>query len=139
MRFRIEFSAKAERDFALIFDHLFESYLRFGESVEAALDHSEARIHVILQEADRLAEAAFCGESHDDLAPGMRQRPIDRAIYWFEGNEAEKRARVFAIGLDSVSGRAVRALKSSAEIYRMLCLGALPALIIVFLSIPGRQ
>jgi plasmid stabilization system protein ParE len=26
MRFRIEFSAEAERDFALIFDHLFEGY-----------------------------------------------------------------------------------------------------------------
>ncbi len=29
MRFRIEFSAEAELDFALIFDHLFESYLGF--------------------------------------------------------------------------------------------------------------
>ena len=41
MRFRIEFSAEAERDFALIFDHLFENYRAFGETVEAALDHSE--------------------------------------------------------------------------------------------------
>ena len=139
MRFRIEFSAEAKSDFALISDHLFESYLGVGESVEAALDHCEARIHVIRQEAARRAEAAFCGESHDDLAPGMRQRPIDWAIYWFEGNEAKQRARAFAIGLDSVSGRAVRALKSSAETYRILCLGALPSLIIVFLSIPGRQ
>ena len=55
MRFRIEFSAEAERDFALIFDHLFESYLGFGEGVDAALDHCEARIHVIRQEAARLA------------------------------------------------------------------------------------
>lgn len=30
MRFRIEFSAEAERDYALIFDHLFESYRSFG-------------------------------------------------------------------------------------------------------------
>ena len=45
MRFRIEFSAEAGRDFALIFDRLFESYLSFGESVETALDHCEARIH----------------------------------------------------------------------------------------------
>ena len=61
MRFRIEFSAEAERDFALIFDHLFESYLGFGESVEAALDHCEARIRDIRQEADRLASAPFRG------------------------------------------------------------------------------
>ena len=58
MRFRIEFSAEAKRDFALIFDHLFESYFSFGESVDAALDHCEARIHVIRQEAARLADQA---------------------------------------------------------------------------------
>ena len=58
MRFRLEFSAETERDFALIFDHLFESCFSFGESVEAALDQREARIHVIRQEAARLAERA---------------------------------------------------------------------------------
>ena len=97
MRFRIEFSAKAERDFALIFDHLFESYLGFGESVEAALDHCEARIRDIRQEADRLASAPFRGEIHDEFLPGLRHLTIDRAIYWFDVNEAEQRIRVLAI------------------------------------------
>ena len=59
MRFRIEFSAEAERDFGLIYDHLFDSYLDFGESVEAALDHCEARIRNIREEADRLVSAGF--------------------------------------------------------------------------------
>jgi hypothetical protein len=49
MRFRIGFSAEAERDFALIFDHLFESYRGFGTRVEAALDHCEDRICDIRQ------------------------------------------------------------------------------------------
>ena len=39
MRFRAEFLAEAERDFALIFDHLFEGYRSFGTRVEATLDH----------------------------------------------------------------------------------------------------
>ena len=47
MRFRIEFSAEAERDFALIFDHLFESCRSFGIRLEAALDHCEDRIRII--------------------------------------------------------------------------------------------
>jgi toxin ParE1/3/4 len=97
MRFRIEFSAEAERDFALIFDHLFESYLGFGESVESALDHCEARIHNIRKEADHLAAAPFRGESHGDLLPGLHHVTIDRAIYWFDVNEAEQRVRVLAI------------------------------------------
>ena len=97
MRFRIEFSAEAERDFALIFDHLFESYLSFGESLETGLDHCEVRIREIRREADRLAAATFRGESHDDLLPGLRHLTIDRAIYWFEVNEAEQRVRMLAI------------------------------------------
>lgn len=97
MRFRIEFSAEAERDFALIFDHLFESYLSFGERIEATLDHCEARIHNIRQEADRLAAAPFREERHDDLLPGLRHLTIDRAIYWFHVNEAEQRVRILAL------------------------------------------
>lgn len=97
MRFRIEFSAEAERDFALIFDHLFESYLGFGESGETALDHCEARIRDITQEAYRLAAAPFQGESHDDLLPGLRHLTIDRAIYWSDVNEAEQRVRMLDI------------------------------------------
>ena len=79
MRFRIEFSAEAERDFALIFDHLFESYRSFGESVEAALDHSEKRIREIQQEAARLSAAPYRGERHDDLLPDLRHLLIGRS------------------------------------------------------------
>ena len=97
MRFRIEFSAEAERDFALIFDHLFESYRSFGTRVEAALDHCENRIRDIRQEANRLGAAQYRGERHDDLLPGLRHLTIDRAIYWFDVNEAEQRVRILAI------------------------------------------
>ena len=36
MTFRLEFSVDAERDFALIFDHLLDSYRGFGEDVQTA-------------------------------------------------------------------------------------------------------
>jgi plasmid stabilization system protein ParE len=96
MRFRIEFSAETERDFALIFYHLVESYLGFGETVETALDHCKARFRDIQQEADRLASAPFRGGIHDDLLPGLRQLTIDRAIYWFDVNEVDHRVSVLA-------------------------------------------
>lgn len=86
MRFRVEFSAKAERDFALIFDHLFEGHLGFGESVGAALDRCEDQIREIRREADQLAAAPLRVESHDDLLPSLRHLTIDRTIYWFEVN-----------------------------------------------------
>ena len=97
MRFRVEFSAEAERDFALIFDHQFEGYRSFGTRVEAALDHSEDRIRDIRQEADRLDAALDRGERHDDLLPGLRHLTIDRAVYWFNVHEAEQRVRILAI------------------------------------------
>ena len=115
MRFRIEFSAEAERDFALIFDHVFESYLGICENVEAALDHCGARIRVIRQEDDRLASAPFRVESRDDLLPGLRHLTIDRAIYWFDVNEAEKAVRVLAIffvGQDHVRHKLRRLLSA---------------------------
>lgn len=114
MRFRIEFAAEAERDFALIFDHLFESYRAFGETVEEALDHSEDRIRAIRSQADRLADAPLRGERHDDLLPGLRHLTIDRAIYWFDVSEAERRVRVLAIffgGQDHVRQMLTRLLE----------------------------
>jgi toxin ParE1/3/4 len=114
MRFRIEFSAEAERDFALIFDHLFASYRAFGETVEEALDHSEDRTRAIRRQAERLADAPHRGERHDDLLPGLRHLTIDRAIYWFDVDEAGKRVRVLAIffgGQDHVRHMLTRLLQ----------------------------
>jgi plasmid stabilization system protein ParE len=71
MRFGIEFSAEAERDFAPIFDDLFESYLSFRESVESALDQCEDRIREIRRDADRLASVPLHRESHHDRLPGL--------------------------------------------------------------------
>ena len=48
MGFHLELTAEAERDFGLIYDHLLRSYLDFGESLESAIDHAEARVREIL-------------------------------------------------------------------------------------------
>ena len=94
---KIEFSAEAEHDSALIFDHLFESYRSFGASVQAALDHCEDCISKILAGADWLGAAPYRDERHDDLLPGLRHLTIDQAIYWFEVDEVEQRVRILAI------------------------------------------
>jgi toxin ParE1/3/4 len=65
MRFAIEFSADAERDFDLIFDHLFESYLAFGESTEEGLDHSAQRVMDIRRAADGLASSPLRSTARD--------------------------------------------------------------------------
>ena len=97
MAWRIEFSAEAERDFGLIFDHLLQSYRDFGESMESALDHAGARILEIRAEAARILAAPHRGERHDDILPGLRHLTIGRAIYWFDVDEATRTVRVLAV------------------------------------------
>ena len=69
----IEFAAETERDFALIFEHLVNSYMAFGESRAEALERAEARLAGILDDATRIATAPQRGSRHDDLMPGLRQ------------------------------------------------------------------
>ena len=94
MRFRIEFSTEAERDFALIFGHLFKNYRSFETRVEAALDYCEDRIREV---ADRRGAAPHRWESHDDLLPGLQLLTIDRAICWFDVHEAKQPVSILAI------------------------------------------
>jgi len=97
MPFRIEFSAETKHDFELIFDHLFESYVGFGESSEEALDRAAHRIMGIRQGADQLATFPIRGTSRDDVLVGVRYLTIDRAIYWFDVDEAAQMVRILAI------------------------------------------
>ena len=115
MAFRLEFSAQAERDFGLIFDHLLQSYLDFGESPESALNRAEARVLEIRVAAERILSAPHRGERHNDILPGLRHLAIDRAIYWFDIDEAYQTVRVLAVfvgGQDHVRHMLTRLLEN---------------------------
>ena len=109
-----EFSAEAERDFGLIFDHLLRSYLDFGESLESALEHAGARVLEIRAAAERILTAPHRGERHDDILPGLRHLAIGRAIYWFDVDEARRTVRILAVffgGQDHVRHMLARLLE----------------------------
>lgn len=97
MAWRLEFSAEAERDLGLIFDHLLGSYLDFGESLEGAFHHAEARIAEIGAAASRIPTAPHRGQRHDDIMPGLRHLAIGRAIYWFDVDEPRETVRILAV------------------------------------------
>ncbi len=114
MAIRLEFSAEAERDFGLIFDHFVRSYLGFGESLESALDRAEARVLDIRVAAERILIAPHRGEYHDDILPGVRHLAIGRAIYWFDVDELCETVRVLAVffgGQDHVRHMMARLLE----------------------------
>ena len=97
MAFRLEFSAAAERDFDLIFDHLFESYVSFGERTDTAVENAAARILEIRSAADRILIAPFRGERHDDILSGVRHLSLGRAIYWFKVDEHRETVRILGV------------------------------------------
>lgn len=113
MRFEIEFSADAERDFEPIFDHLFENYVTFGEGIDEALDHAARRVMVIRKSADRLASFPLRGQPRDDILPGIRFLAIARAVYWFEVDQTAGKVLILAVffgGQDHIRHMLVRLL-----------------------------
>ena len=118
MKFTIEFSANSERDFELIFDHLFGSYRAFGESTPEALEHAAQRIIGIRAAAERLTTFPIRGTRRDDILPGIRHLAIDRAIYWFDIDEPARKIRILAIffgAQDHVRHMLLRLLRDDTE------------------------
>lgn len=113
MAYHLEFSAIADRDLALIFEHLFASYRTFGETPGEALTHAAARVRTIRKSADRLLIAPNRGTRHDNMLSGLRHLTIDRAIFWFEVDEPRQVVRVLAVffgGQDHVRQMMLRLL-----------------------------
>ncbi|MFY0597852.1 MAG: type II toxin-antitoxin system RelE/ParE family toxin [Cognatishimia sp.] len=97
MAWTLKFAEGAERDFALIFDHLVDSYIGFGEPLSAALDHAENRVLDIRKEADRILIAPHRGSATDDILHGSHQLTLGQSTYWFRIDEAEQIVVVLAV------------------------------------------
>jgi len=96
-RFHLEFSADAERDFELIFEHLLRSYVDFGERLESAIDRAGTRVLEIRTSAEHIPTAPHRGVRRDDILPGLRHLTIGRAIYWFDVEEVSGAVRILAV------------------------------------------
>lgn len=94
---RPEYPIDVERDFRLIFDHLFRSCPGFGESMESALDRAEVRFRNSPATADRILIASHLSEFHDDLPPGLRHLAIGRAICRFDIDDDRETVHVLAV------------------------------------------
>ena len=93
----VVFAAASINDLQLIADHLSQAYHGFGEPLQEASLHAQARIEAIISAAERLAKAPFRGESHDDLLPGLRHLTLDRAVYWFRTRPEQREIQVLAV------------------------------------------
>ena len=114
MGWTIEVSAAVEQDIALLFDHLAENYINFGESRASAVTHATRRTEEVLAAMTRIAMAPHRGESHEDLLPGLRHLTLQRAIYWYQIDDDHQIIRILAIfhgGQDHIRHMLLRLLR----------------------------
>lgn len=93
----VEFAAGTARDFELIFDHLYQSFLNFGEDDETAFDRAAIRIRDIHSAGATIARAPFQGTLRDDILPGLRFVRRGKAVFWFIPDDATQVVRILAI------------------------------------------
>lgn len=79
----LEYSVEADRDFELIFDHLFDAYSDLGDTSDEALVRASERIRELRFEIDRLVETPCIGTLRSDIHPGIRFLRRDKAAVWF--------------------------------------------------------
>lgn len=93
----LEFSAEAELDFELIFDHLARSYFDLGDEPDAALRRAADRIRGIRSSISVLAKSPFMGTLRSDIRAGLRFVRVEKTVIWFLPDE--ERACVVVIAL----------------------------------------
>jgi len=93
----LEYSEDAERDFELIFDHLFDAYVELGDSPDEAVERTAERIRKLRIEIDRLVDAPYIGTLRPDIHSGIRFLRRDMAAIWFLPVEHNRTIIVAAI------------------------------------------
>ena len=93
----LEYSEGAERDFELIFDHLFGAYAELGDSPDEAFERAAERIRKLRVEIDRLVDTPYIGTVRADIYPEIRFLRRDKAAVWFLPVKDSRRIIIAAI------------------------------------------
>lgn len=97
MAFSVERAEAADRDLEAIFEHLYDAALGLGEDPEEAYRRASGRILAIGEAMAALGRAPHQGTLRPDLRPGLRQVTKDRAVFYFQVDEAAELVRVLAV------------------------------------------
>ncbi|MCP4932664.1 MAG: type II toxin-antitoxin system RelE/ParE family toxin [bacterium] len=93
----LEYSAEAERDFELIFDHLYETYVEFGDDPEAAIERASVRIRSTRSSTRKLVMTPYIGTLRPDIRPELRFLRMDKVAIWFL--PVEERQNIIVVAL----------------------------------------
>lgn len=93
----LEFSAEAEHDFELIFDHLFLSYTDLGDDPDVAVGRAADRIRNIRVSLEQLTVSPQMGTLRPDIRPGLRFVRLERTAVWFLPDKLRKKVMIVAV------------------------------------------
>ncbi|MBU3031747.1 type II toxin-antitoxin system RelE/ParE family toxin [Paracoccus marinaquae] len=93
----LEFSAEAELDFELIFDHLASAYAELGDEPDAALRQAADRTREIGASVNVLAKSPSTGTLRPDIRAGIRFEPLKKTVIWFLPDEERACFAVIAL------------------------------------------
>lgn len=99
MGYEVRRSAQSDRDLDLIFDHLFRAYLSFGDTIAEANARTVRRVRQIHADMEALGKAPFQGTCERLPLSDIRHVTKNRAVFYFEINEADSTLLVLAIFL----------------------------------------
>ena len=97
MAFEIVRSRSSIMDLDLIFDHLVESYVRLGETPADAVGIAVTRVNAIKADMNTIARAPYQGTLLNHLAAGVRSVTKNKAVFYFEIDDAAQIVRILAI------------------------------------------
>ncbi len=97
MAYEVILSEEADHDLELIFDHLVETYLTFGESLQDAFGRAEKRVAAVKSDMKSLSLAPYQGTLQSDLRSNLRHVTKRQAIFYFEIDEEHLAVQVLAV------------------------------------------
>ncbi|MFD1746465.1 type II toxin-antitoxin system RelE/ParE family toxin [Rhizobium helianthi] len=98
MGFKVERSKQSIRDLELIFRHLIESYIGFGDSVEEAIERALQRLQSIESDMNGLARIPHQGTAWStDSGTHIRHVTKKNVIFYFEINAEPKIINILAV------------------------------------------
>jgi plasmid stabilization system protein ParE len=93
----LEFSAEAECDFELIFDHLASSYVELGDEPDTAFIRAASRVRAIRTSINVLAQSPHVGTLRSDIRAGLRFVRVEKTVIWFLPDEERRCVVVVAL------------------------------------------
>ncbi|MGF9694797.1 type II toxin-antitoxin system RelE/ParE family toxin [Rhizobium sp. 0TCS1.26] len=97
MVYKVELSEESETDLDRIFDHLVEAHISLGTPLADAVDEAANRLRKIRSDVFTVGRSPYQGTLTPEIAQGLRHVTKNRAIIYFDIDDARQSVQVLAV------------------------------------------